>query len=159
VILVPAMFGAAISAGLLGRFGTKAKKSTLLLVGLVSCGITLFALANVPLAMRHIPAMREHTAWSGALFSFLLGLEFGTLMIPSVTYLMEHTADQVRGRVFALLFMVVNGATALPVLVAAGLADTVGTDNVIAGSGVVLVVTGVGAWLVARKVFDQQELQ
>jgi hypothetical protein len=54
--------------------------------------------------------------------------------------------------------MVVNGATALPVLVAAGLSDLVGTDRVIAASGVLLAISGVGAWLLARKSLDQQQI-
>jgi len=70
-------------------------------------------------------------------------------MIPAATYLMESTSDEIRGRIFALLYMVINGVTAIPVLVAAALSDTIGTAHVIGGMGALLVVGGVAlamAW-------------
>ncbi len=135
VILLPATIGALSSALLLGQFGRGLNKAWLLVGGLVTTGLTLIARAF------------------GAGFSFLLGVEFGALMIPSLTYLMENTEDHVRGRVFAMLFMVINGVTAVPVLLAAALADTFGIDHVIAGLGGVLVLTGIGAAGLARRVF------
>jgi MFS family permease len=83
----------------------------------------------------------------------MLGLEFGALMIPALTYLMEHTADHVRGRIFSLLFMVINGVTAVPVLVAAALSDTFGIDRVIAVLGALLALTGIAVAGVAGRVF------
>ena len=73
----------------------------------------------------------------------------GAIMIPAATYLMESTSDEIRGRIFALLYMVINGVTAIPVLVAAALSDTIGTAHVIGGMGGLLVVGGVAlamAW-------------
>jgi MFS family permease len=90
-----------------------------------------------------------HARLTGAAFSLLLGIEFGAIMIPAVTYLMESTSDEIRGRIFALLYMVINGVTAVPVLVAAGLADTIGTAHVIGGMGALLIAGGIGvaiAW-------------
>ena len=52
-------------------------------------------------------------------------------MIPALSYLMESTSDRVRGRIFSLLFMVVNGFTALPVLLTAALSDWLGINRVI----------------------------
>jgi MFS family permease len=113
----------------------------------------LIALASVPQLIGHAPELRGYVRAFGAGFSFLLGVEFGALMIPSLTYLMENTEDHVRGRVFAMLFMVINGVTAVPVLLAAALADTFGIDHVIAGLGGLLVLTGIGAAGLARRVF------
>jgi hypothetical protein len=56
---------------------------------------------------------------------------------------MESTSDEIRGRIFALLYMVINGVTAVPVLVAAALADTIGIARVIGGLGVLLIGGGV----------------
>ena len=64
---------------------------------------------------------------------------------------MESTSDQIRGRIFALLYMVINGVTALPVLVAAALSDTIGTGRVIGGLGVLLAVGGIGVAIAARR--------
>src|SRR4029077_7433392 len=80
-------------------------------------------------------ALQVHNRITSAAFSFLLGVEFGAIMIPAITYLMESTSDEIRGRIFSLLYMVINGVTAVPVLIAAALSDTIGTAHVIGGLG------------------------
>jgi len=74
----------------------------------------------------------------------LLGVEFGAILIPAITYLMESTSDAIRGRIFALLYMVINGVSAIPVLLAAALSDAIGTAQVLGGLGVLLLGGGVG---------------
>jgi dipeptide/tripeptide permease len=66
---------------------------------------------------------------------------------------MEHTADEVRGRIFSLLYMVINGVTAVPVLIAAALSDEFGINHVIGGLGLLLAIMGVGVAGLARRVF------
>jgi dipeptide/tripeptide permease len=67
---------------------------------------------------------------------------------------MESTSDEIRGRIFALLYMVINGVTAIPVLAAAALSDLIGTAHVIGGLGVLLVVGGVAFATVGRRAFE-----
>jgi MFS family permease len=143
VILVPATSGAILSAVLLGQFVRNFDRARLLAVSMIANGITMLGLAAVPQAMAHLPDLHAHARLTGAAFSLALGLEFGAIMIPAATYLMETTSDEIRGRIFALLYMVINGVTAIPVLVAAGLADTIGTAHVIGGLGALLVGGGV----------------
>jgi MFS family permease len=143
VILGPATGGAILSAVLLGQFVRNVDRTRLLAGSLLANGVTLLALAAVPQAMAHFPDLQVHNRITAAAFSFLLGVEFGAIMIPAITYLMESTSDEIRGRIFALLYMVINGVTAVPVLVAAALSDTIGTARVIGGLGVLLVGGGV----------------
>jgi MFS family permease len=158
IILVPATAGAIVSAVLLGQFGRHWPKGRLLIAGLVATGVTLIVLAGAPSAMRDFSGLREQTRVFGAAFSFVLGLEFGALMIPSVTYLMENTADKMRGRIFSLLYMVINGVTAVPVLVAAALSDAFGINHVIGALGALLALTGVAVAGLAQRVFGSEEL-
>jgi MFS family permease len=144
VILGPATAGAILSAILLGQFLRNVDRTRVLAGSLIANGATLLALAAVPAAMRHFPDLQVHNRITGATFSLLLGVEFGAILIPAVTYLMESTSDAIRGRIFALLYMVINGVTALPVLVAAALADTIGTGQVLGGLGVLLLGGGLG---------------
>ncbi|TMD34830.1 MAG: MFS transporter [Chloroflexi bacterium] len=144
VILGPATAGAMLSAVLLGQFLRSVDRSRLLAGSLIANGLTLLALAAVPQAMRHFPDLQVHNRITGATFSFLLGVEFGAILIPAITYLMEATSDAIRGRIFSLLYMVINGVSALPVLIAAALADTIGTAQVLGGLGVLLLGGGVG---------------
>jgi MFS family permease len=94
--------------------------------------------------MRHFPDLQVHNRITGAAFSMLLGVEFGAILIPAITYLMESTSDAIRGRIFALLYMVINGVSAIPVLIAAALADNIGTAQVLGGLGILLLGGGVG---------------
>ena len=143
LILGPATAGVILSAVLLGQFVRNIDRARLLAGSLVANGFTLLALAAVPQAMAHFPDLATHNRITAATFSFLLGIEFGAIMIPAITYLMESTSDEIRGRIFALLYMVINGVTAVPVLVAAALSDTIGTARVIGGLGALLVAGGV----------------
>ena len=143
VILGPATGGAILSAVLLGQFVRNIDRAKLLAGSLVANGVTMLLLAAVPQAMSSFPDLAVHNRITAAAFSFLLGVEFGAIMIPAITYLMESTSDEIRGRIFALLYMVINGVTAVPVLVAAALSDTIGTAHVIGGLGALLVGGGV----------------
>ena len=148
-ILVPATTGAIISAIALGQFLRNIDRARLLAVSMLAMGTTMLGLAAVPQAMSQLPDLHVHARLTGAAFSLALGLEFGAIMIPAVTYLMESTSDEIRGRIFALLYMVINGVTAVPVLVAAALSDEIGTAHVIGGLGALLIAGGVGvaiAW-------------
>jgi MFS family permease len=151
VILGPATGGAILSAVLLGQFVRNIDRSRLLFGSLIANGITLLALAAVPQAMVQLPDLRVHARITGAAFSLLLGIEFGAIMIPAITYLMESTSDEIRGRIFALLFMVINGVTALPVLAAAALSDLIGTAHVIGGLGAVLIIGGLAIFIAGQR--------
>ncbi|TMC69929.1 MAG: MFS transporter [Chloroflexi bacterium] len=151
VILGPATGGAILSAILLGQFVRNIDRSRLLFASLIANGVTMLALAAVPQAMTQLPDLRVHARITGAAFSLILGIEFGAIMIPAITYLMETTSDEIRGRIFALLYMVINGVTALPVLAAAALSDTIGTAHVIGGLGAVLVGGGVAIFIAGRR--------
>jgi MFS family permease len=151
VILGPATGGAILSAVLLGQFVRNFDRSRLLFGSLIANGLTLLALAAVPQAMTQLPDLRVHARITGAAFSLILGVEFGAIMIPAITYLMETTSDEIRGRIFALLYMVINGVTALPVLAAAALSDTIGTAHVIGGLGVLLIIGGVAIFIAGRR--------
>jgi len=149
VILLPATCGAILSAVVLGQFLRTIDRARLLAISMIAFGVTILGLAAVPQAMNTLPDLHVHARLTGAAFSLALGIEFGAILIPAVTYLMESTSDEIRGRIFSLLYMVINGVTAIPVLVAAALADVIGTAHVIGGMGALLVIGGIAvaiAW-------------
>ncbi|TMD93515.1 MAG: MFS transporter [Chloroflexi bacterium] len=154
VILGPATGGAILSAVLLGQFLRNIDRSKVLVGSLIANGVTLLALAAIPQAMEQVPDLRVHARITGAVFSLLLGIEFGAIMIPAITYLMESTSDEIRGRIFALLYMVINGVTAIPVLAAAALSDLIGTAHVIGGLGGLLLVIALAIVTVGRRAIE-----
>ena len=153
-ILVPAMLGAIVSGSVLRTRGDRLNRPQLLFWSLMAMGVTLVLLAGVPSAMRLAPALAPYRKLVGVVFSFILGLEFGSLMIPALTYLMENSNDRVRGRIFALLFMVINGVAAIPIVLAAALSDLFGTSWVVAGMGVLVAGSGFLAVRYARLAFE-----
>jgi len=153
VILLPATVGAVTSAFVVGQFGRSFSRSRMLVASLLATGLTLMVLASVPFGMRHVPLLAGFTRYFAAVFGLLLGLEFGALLIPSLTVLQEQTTNEVRGRIFSLFFLAYNGATAIPILVAAALADAFGTATVIGGLGVLLVVAGAAASRTVGRVY------
>jgi len=156
IILVPATLGAMLSAVVVGQFGRNFNRSRLLTIALVSCGATLLVFAAVPFAIRHVPEFADWTRWFATVVSLFLGIEFGMLLIPSLTYLQERTTDEVRGRIFALFFLAYNGATAIPVLAAAALADIFGTARVMGVLGVILALTGLVVYRFGARVYGEQ---
>src|SRR6202171_798904 len=100
VILGPATGGAILSAILLGQFLRNIDRSRLLVGSLIANGVTMLALAAVPEGLTQVPSLHVHARITGAAFSLLLGIEFGAIMIPDVSYLMESTSDAIRGRIF-----------------------------------------------------------
>lgn len=154
IILVPATLGCLCSGAVLGTLGRRVVVWRLVPGALAATGVTLVGLALLPEAIRHLEGVSDHARWLATGFAFALGLEFGALIIPGLSHLMEHTGDAVRGRVFALLFMVVNGVSALPVLVAAAFSDLLGTSRVMAAMGVLLVLAAVAAGRRARRIFE-----
>jgi MFS family permease len=151
VILGPATVGVILSAVLLGQFLRNLDRTKVLAYSLLANGLTMLALAAVPEAMAQFHDLQVHNRITSAAFSFLLGVEFGAIMIPAITYLMESTSDEIRGRIFSLLYMVINGVTAVPVLVAAGLSDTIGTAHVIGGLGALLGAGGLAIIAAGRR--------
>ncbi|MHB8611147.1 MAG: MFS transporter [Candidatus Dormibacteraceae bacterium] len=151
VILGPATVGVILSAVLLGQFLRNLDRTKVLAWSLLANGVTMLALAAVPEAMAQFHDLQVHNRITSAAFSFLLGVEFGAIMIPAITYLMESTSDEIRGRIFSLLYMVINGVTAIPVLVAAALSDTIGTAHVIGGLGGLLAAGGVVIIVASRR--------
>ena len=157
VILLPATLGAVTSAFVVGQFGRSFSRARFLVLSLVATGATLLVLASLPFGMRAVPAFAGFTRYFAVVFGLLLGLEFGALLIPSLTVLQEQTTDEVRGRIFSLFFLAYNGATAIPILVAAALADAFGTARVIGGLGALLAAAGVGLATVGERVYVARE--
>ena len=157
VILLPATLGAVTSAFVVGRFGHSFSRAHLLVLSLLATGVTLLLLASVPFGMRHVPFLAGYTRYFAVVFGLALGLEFGALLIPSLTVLQEQTTDEVRGRIFSLFFLAYNGATAIPILVAAALADLFGTYRVIGGLGVMLTAAGVALAIAGERVYAQPD--
>ncbi|QLQ05800.1 MAG: hypothetical protein HZY76_06795 [Anaerolineae bacterium] len=62
--------------------------------------------------------------------------------VPANTELQAETSEEMRGRVFASLFMIIGFLSMLPVLFAGALADIIGLTAVMALVALLMVLTG-----------------
>ncbi len=63
--------------------------------------------------------------------AFFAGIAYGLVAIPSQTQLQEDLPEDVRGRVFGVLGMLVSVASFLPIIIVGPISDFVGTTVVI----------------------------
>ncbi len=159
VVVLPLGFGIVTGILLLNNFGSMLPRRRVIEGGLVALGILLAALAAAGPISRFL--QRAQTA-SGLVdfggFTSLLGvvvaialfagMAYGFVAIPSQTQLQEDLPEDVRGRVFGVLNMLVSVASFLPIIVVGPLSDLLGTTLVlllvalfVSSSGLVSILT------------------
>lgn len=159
VVILPLGFGIVMGILLLNSFGHLAPRRRIIEGGLVSLGILLVLMAGAgPLSRLLQSAEAAAGLISLADFTSLLvivvfialvaGIAYAFVAIPSQTQLQEDIPEDVRGRVFGVLNMLVSVASFAPIIVVGPVSDIVGTTNVlfvvagaIAVSGVVSILT------------------
>jgi len=81
------------------------------------------------------------------LLAFLAGGAYAFVAIPAQTQLQEELPEDVRGRVFGVLNMLVSIASFLPIVIVGPIADLVGTPTVLFAAALLVGVAGVGSIL------------
>ena len=74
--------------------------------------------------------------------AFFAGIAYGLVAIPSQTQLQEDLPEDVRGRVFGVLGMLVSIASFLPIIVVGRISELVGTTAVIFVMAIGVMITG-----------------
>jgi MFS family permease len=165
VVFAPAGLGMLLAATLLGRWGYLLEKSRLSKIGLAAMAVGFagfgwvawrFQVTNLQLALDSsvisLPPAGAALVLATIFLSLYLGLAMSGVNIVSQTSLQERTTEQVRGRVFALQFMLNNLVGIPPMLAIGGLADLIGIPQMLLGIAlVVLVVLGVTVWAESRE--------
>jgi len=162
LLLVPA--GAGLVAGALGmgRVAARARKESLINVGLLTLGVAVTVLGAVaPIADafgfaagragsfigRHVhslPAEPRNLGLIGPAMAIavVIGLAMALSTIPAQTLVFERTSEEVRGRVLAAQQLIGGAIPIVPLLVVAPLADLFGPAAVMTGLGVAIVLVG-----------------
>jgi len=138
-IFAPAGLGLVLSTYLVGRLGYLVKREILVNTGLGIMVLTLIALGLVSRG-HHTLSMPLFEAYPQATVSLttavmvltaFLGFSIALVNIPTQTTLQQRTPLEVRGRVFAVQFLVANVVGLPPTLFIGALADRVGIPRVI----------------------------
>lgn len=151
VVFAPAGLGMLLAAVLLGRWGHLMSKERLAKVGLAAMTLGFagfgwvswrFQVTNQPLALdasvMSLPPAGAALILATVSLSLYVGLSMSGVNIVSQTVLQERTTERLRGRVFALQFMLNNLVGIPPMLAIGALADLIGIPQMLVGISLVI---------------------
>jgi MFS family permease len=154
VVVLPLGFGIVTGILLLNSFGHLVPRRRIIEGGLVALGVLLAILAAAGPLARFLQRAETATGLvSLADFTSLLaivvfvallaGTAYGFVAIPSQTQLQEDLPEDVRGRVFGVLNMLVSVASFAPIIIVGPVSDLIGTTAVLVIVAVIITSTGV----------------
>ena len=76
--------------------------------------------------------------------AFVFGVSYALITVPSMTLLQEELPDQIRGRVFGFLNMLVSIFSLVPLVVVGPIADLWGVAPVFVGFAVIVAIVWIG---------------
>lgn len=153
VVVLPLGFGIVTGILLLNSYGHYFIRRRIIESSLIALGILLAALS----AAGPISRLLQRADQPGGLdlsgvtsllavvvvIAFFAGIAYGLVAIPSQTQLQEDLPEDVRGRVFGVLGMLVSVASFLPIIIVGPISVLVGTTAVIFILAIAVAVTGV----------------
>jgi MFS family permease len=140
VVVLPLGIGIVMGVLLLNSYGRYVPRRRAIEGGLIALGILLAAmtvagplsraLQNVEAPLVDLSAVTSLIAVVIAM-SFVAGIAYGIVAISSQTQLQEDLPEEVRGRVFGVLNMLVSVGSFLPIIIVGPISDLAGTTAVI----------------------------
>jgi MFS family permease len=160
VIVLPLGAGVVLGVLALNSYGRYLPRRRLIEAGLIMVGILVALLSAAGPISRFLQGISDRQPVVGisgtvsliavvVVLAFFAGIAYAFVAIPAQTQLQEELPEDVRGRVFGVLNMLVSVASILPIIIVAPISDIVGTTWVIVVVGLFIVVMGVGS-IVAR---------
>jgi MFS family permease len=142
VIVLPLGFGIVMGILVLNNYGRHFRRRRLIEGGLVALGILLAMLAAAGPISRLLQRAETATGLTNladftsllaivVLVALLAGVAYAFVAIPSQTQLQEDIPEEVRGRVFGVLNMLVSVASFAPIIIVGPVADLIGNTNVL----------------------------
>ena len=147
LVVLPIGFGVVTGILALNSWGKAIARRTLIEVGLlgVGGGLALLALAKpISLAISDgasllgdLPIDAGASALGTVIFvAYLAGAAYGLVAIPAQTALQAELPEEVRGRVFGVLNMLVSLGSFVPIIAVGPIADQIGGTNTLLGVGI-----------------------
>ncbi len=154
LILVVLPLGAGIVMGVLvlNSYGRYVPRRRAIEGGLIALGFLLFVLTVAGPVSRAFAASDSAFRDLGTVTSliavvivlaFLAGIAYGIVAISSQTQLQEDLPEEVRGRVFGVLNMLVSVGSFLPIIIVGPISDLIGTTLVLLGVAAAILVSGI----------------
>lgn len=154
VVVLPLGLGIVMGVLILNNYGHYVPRRRAIEGGLIGLGVMLVTLTVVgPIsrllerAASEAPAVNLSVVTSlvavVVAVAFLAGIAYGVVVISSQTQLQEDLPEDVRGRVFGILNMLVSVASFVPIIVVPLIAEVVGTTAVILFVAAAILASGV----------------
>jgi MFS family permease len=142
VVVLPLGVGIVMGILLLNAYGRLIPRRRVIEGGLIALGVLLASMAlsgristflTTSAAGTPLPDLSLITSLLAIVVAvaFFAGIAYAAVAIPAQTQLQEDLPEDVRGRVFGILNMLVSVASFLPILVVGPIADLVGTTMVL----------------------------
>ena len=146
-ILAPAGVGMLGATALLGQFAVHTDRRRLAGAGLLAMALSLALLALLGTISAPAQAALGTLGYLAIVcaLTLSLGVEFALVTIPAQSVVSEATDEAVRGRVFALLFMLTGTVSAVPTVLIGVLADNLGIWQMFLALAVVVGLFGVAS--------------
>ncbi len=152
ILIAPAGVGVVAGLGALNIVGPRLRKPRAIAAGLLVTLVALLVLAAArPLAGVFRGATSAQLGEAFPFFvaivaatSFVFGIAYAFITVPSMTLLQEELHDEIRGRVFGVLNMLVSVFSFLPLVVVGPVADLWGVAPVFVGAAAMVGIVYLG---------------
>lgn len=156
-LMLPLGLGMIIGALIIGKFFQKIPRRIIIVPAIILSGILILGVGIAPdiatlLNETEIPSRIRHLRYffnapslasSFVVGAFMLGLSTVAVVIPAQTILQEQTNDQNRGKILAVLAVLMNAVAAIPVILAGAMADLVGVQPIFLFVGIFIAAIGI----------------
>ncbi|HKF86111.1 MAG TPA: MFS transporter [Candidatus Limnocylindrales bacterium] len=154
VIVLPLGFGIVMGILVLNNYGQLFPRRRLIEGGLVALGILLAMLAGAGPIARALQRAETATGLGSladftslvaivVLIALLAGVAYAFVAIPAQTQLQEEIPEDVRGRVFGVLNMLVSIASFAPIIIVGPVSDLLGNTSVLFLVAIAVLVSGI----------------
>lgn len=153
VIVLPLGIGVVTGILLLNSYGKLVSRRRSIETGLILLGIFLALLSAAgPITrfLQHVSSVSPIDVSSLVtllsvviVLAFLAGIAYASVAIPAQTQLQEDLPQEVRGRVFGVLNMLISTASFLPIIIVGPIADLASTTAVVFVVAVAITISGI----------------
>jgi MFS family permease len=141
LVMGPAAIGLVIGSLLIGNYGYKFLKGSIILAGIIFTGINLLLLSFITRSTAQSIFMIDNI-YLAMILLFLIGIFNSFITVPANTILQSDSNSQMRGRVYGVLTSLTGGISFIPVIFSGIFADFLGISLTLFVIGIIVTVIG-----------------
>ena len=155
-VILPLGIGMIFGVLMLGKFGSLIPKRNLVIPGILGSGAIFILAGTLPTILNiiQVSELSDYITYPRFFFkapslstvfaigAFVLGICTVTIIVPSQTVLQQNTDERIRGKIFAVLVVLMNLVAAVPVTLVGLFSDIFGVKPVFITMGVLITLVG-----------------